>query len=135
MSSIAQSASERIAAEVASWPGVRTEPGRFGALSFVVGRRELGHLHGDHAAHFAFPRALRAELERAGRVGPHPTFPDSPGWAARRIAGEDDVRDVIALLRLNYDRVPARVAATAAGDPGGAASGSPKDPSARAPMS
>ena len=28
--------------------------------------------------------------------------------APRRIAGEDDVRDVIALLRLNYDRALAQ---------------------------
>ena len=131
MSTTTQRASERIAEAVTSWPGVRAESGRFGALSFVVGRRELGHLHGDHAAHFAFPRGLKAELERAGRVGPHPAFPDSPGWAARRIAAEDDVRDVIALLRLNYDRIPARLAA----DPGSPSSGSPKEPSARAPMS
>ena len=30
------------------------------------------------------------------------------GPAARRIDDDDDVRDVIALLRLNYDRVLAR---------------------------
>jgi hypothetical protein len=41
-----------------------------------------------------------------GRVGPHPI--DHPGWAARRIENEDDVREVIELLRLNYDRVVAR---------------------------
>ncbi|MEW6583745.1 MAG: luciferase family protein [Actinomycetota bacterium] len=97
---------ERIAAAVTSWPGVRVEPGRFGAVSFRVGRREIGHLHGSHAAHFAFPRQVRADLLAAGRVGPHPV--DSPGLAARRIAGEEDVRDVIALMRLNYERLAAR---------------------------
>ena len=35
---------------------------------------------------------------------PHPVFPDKQGPAARRIEDEDDVRDVIELLRLNYDR-------------------------------
>jgi hypothetical protein len=40
------------------------------------------------------------------RVVQHPIA--KPGWAARRIEGEDDVRDVIALIRLNYDRVVAR---------------------------
>ena len=101
-------ASRQIAEEVTSWPGVIASPGDFGSLSFVVGRRELGHLHGDHAAHFAFPRALKEELEREGRVGPHPALPNSPGLAARRIAGGEDVRDVIALMRLNYDRIAAR---------------------------
>ncbi|MDX6556841.1 MAG: hypothetical protein QOD86_3036 [Miltoncostaeaceae bacterium] len=108
MSTTTQRAGERIAEEVTRWPGVSDEPGRFGARSFVLGRRELGHVHGDHAAHFAFPRAVKAELERAGRVGPHPAFPDSPGWAARRITSDEDVRDVIALMRLNYDRMAAR---------------------------
>jgi len=32
---------------------------------------------------------------------------DAPGWAARRIDDAEDVRDVIALLRLNYDRMAA----------------------------
>ena len=35
-------------------------------------------------------------------------FPGKPGIRARRIESQDDVRDVIALLRLNYDRVVAK---------------------------
>ena len=38
----------------------------------------------------------------------HPVFPGRPGSAARRIETDADVDDVIALLRLNYDRVVAR---------------------------
>ena len=30
-------------------------------------------------------------------------FPDKKGPAARRIESEEDVRDVIVLMRLNYD--------------------------------
>lgn len=101
-------AADRIVAEVASWPGVSVEPGWFGAVALMLGRRELGHLHGDQAAHFAFPRAVRAELLAAGRVGPHPALPGSPGLAARRIASADDERDVVTLMRLNYDRALAR---------------------------
>ncbi len=40
------------------------------------------------------------------RVVPHPVA--SPGLAARRIEHEADVRDVIELLRLNYDRLAER---------------------------
>jgi hypothetical protein len=99
------SPSERITDEVTSWPGVEAGPGRRGEFAFRVGRREIGHLHGDHAAHFSFPKAVWAELFAAGRVVHHPVFPGKEGPAARRIASEDDVRDVIALMRLNYDRV------------------------------
>jgi Family of unknown function (DUF5519) len=98
-------ASERITAEVTAWPGVTSEYGHRGELSFKVARKEIGHLHGNHSAHFGFPRDLFTELHEAGRVTYHPVFPGKPGWAARRISGEDDVRDVIALLRLNYERV------------------------------
>jgi Luciferase len=99
-----RTASQQITDEVLSWPGVTAGPGRRGEFAFRVGRREIGHLHGDHAAHFGFPRAVAAELRDAGRIGPHPAFPDNPGWGARRIRDEADIDDVIAILRMNYDR-------------------------------
>src|SRR5215216_3468682 len=98
-------ASRRITEEVTSWPGVEAGPGRRGEFAFTVGRREIGHLHGDHAAHFSFPKAVWAELFEQGRIVHHPVFPGKSGPAARRIESDADVRDVIALLRLNYDRV------------------------------
>jgi hypothetical protein len=45
-----QAANEKITEEVTSWPGVEAAPGRRGELAFRVGGREIGHLHGDHAA-------------------------------------------------------------------------------------
>ena len=104
---------ERITAEVTSWPGVEAGPGTRGEFAFRVGRREIGHLHGDRAAHFSFPKDVWAELFAAGRIGYHPVFPDRQGPAARRIADEADVRDVIALMRLNYERAVAREGLTA----------------------
>jgi len=50
-----RTASEQITKEVTSWPGVEAGAGRRGEFAFKVGRREIGHLHGDHAAHFSFP--------------------------------------------------------------------------------
>ena len=100
--------SERITAEVTSWPGVIAAHGARGEFGFNVGRRQLGHLHGDRVAHFGFPRPVGAELRAAGRIGPHPVKPDNPGWAARRMENDADVEDVIALMRLNYDRIVQR---------------------------
>jgi hypothetical protein len=102
-------ASRKITDEVASWPGVTAAHGKRGEFAFTVGGREIGHLHGDRAAHFGFPRDVGAQLREQGRVGPHPVNPHSTKMAARRIEREDDVRDVIALMRLNYDRVAAGV--------------------------
>ena len=103
--------SDAIITRVASWPGVTAGAGLRGEYSFKVGAREIGHLHGDRVAHFGFPKAVWQELYDAGRIDYHSVFPGKKGWGARAIATEDDVRDVIALLRLNYDRVVASTGA------------------------
>lgn len=105
-------ASQQITDEVISWPGVTAGPGRRGEFAFKLGRREIGHLHGDHAAHFSFPRELWQQLISEGRIVHHPVFPGREGPAARRIESQHDVDDVIALLALNYERltVPAPAA-------------------------
>ena len=99
-----RTASEQITDEVSTWPGVEVDSGELGELAYKLGRRELGHVHGEHAAHFFFTKAVWAELRREGRITHHPVFPDKEGPAARTIESEADVTDVIALLRLNYDR-------------------------------
>jgi Family of unknown function (DUF5519) len=101
------SASRQITDEVTSWPGVEAGMGRRGEFGFTLGRRELGHLHGDHALHIGFPKAVWHELFEQGRIDYHPVFPGKPGYASRRIETQDDVADAIALLRLNYDRAVA----------------------------
>jgi hypothetical protein len=103
-----KTASERITEEVTAWPGVEAGHGSRGEFAFTVGRRPLGHLHGDRSAHFSFPKSVWDELMQQGRIVPHPVFPDARGPAARRIESDADVADVIRLLRLNYDRTVER---------------------------
>jgi Family of unknown function (DUF5519) len=100
-----QTASEQITDEVISWPGIKAGHGRRGEFAFKLGPREVGHLHGDHAAHFAFPNDVGLSLREEGRVVDHPVFPGKPGHGARRIEDSDDVRDVIVIMRMNYDRI------------------------------
>jgi hypothetical protein len=102
-----RTASRQIIEEVTSWPGVEAGPGNRGEFAFKLGRREIGHLHGDHRP-LSFPKRVWADLRKQGRIVPHPVFPDSQGPAARKIEGEADIRDVIELFRLNYDRVVTR---------------------------
>jgi hypothetical protein len=98
----------RIADTVTAWPGVSAGHGRRGEYSFKVGAREIGHLHGERVAHFGFPKDVWQELFDAGRIDYHPVFPGKPGFGARAISSADDEDEVIALMRVNYDRVVAR---------------------------
>jgi hypothetical protein len=101
----AMTPSTHITEAVTSWPGVKAGPGSRGEYAFTVGRRQIGHLHGDRSAHFSFPKQVWRELFEQGRITEHPVFPGKEGPAARRIESDADVDDVIALLRLNYDRI------------------------------
>jgi luciferase-like monooxygenase len=108
-----QRPSEQITVEVTSWPGVTAGPGRRGEFAFKVAGHEIGHLHGDHAAHFLLPAEFGTALKEQGRVVDHPVFPGKPGPAARRISDQADVDAVIELMRLNYDRIVARYGTSA----------------------
>ena len=91
-------------------PGRAWRRARAAAASsrFTLGRRQLGHLHGDRAFHGGFPKEVWHELFDQGRIDYHPVFPGKPGYAARAIESAEDVEDVIAMIRLNYDRAVAR---------------------------
>jgi hypothetical protein len=106
---ILRSPGEAIQREVAGWPGVTVAPHQFGGVELRYGRKELGHLHGDRLADLPFPRRVRDELVTAGRAAPHHVLPES-GWVSRWIAGPEDVEDVVALFRMQYERYAARAA-------------------------
>src|SRR4051794_41912501 len=92
-------ASERITAEVTSWAGVEAGPGRRGELAFKLGRREIGHLHGDRAAHFMFGKDLGLRLKEEGRGGDHPGFPRQPGPPPPPLPGEGRGGGGVELMR------------------------------------
>ncbi len=104
---------------VLAWPGVTREPGRFGSTAFRLGRREIGHIHGNGVADFGLPRALRDELIASGQAQPHQA--GIPGGVSHPIRNGEDVRRVLALFRLNYDRLRAVAARTGATDQASAA--------------
>ena len=97
---------ERIVAAVTSWAGVDAQPHRFGGTEFRVGRRELGHLHGDQLADLPFTRKIRNELIEAARAETHHVLPDT-GWVSFWIRSEADVEAAIALFRLSYEHAVA----------------------------
>ena len=110
MSGTAESIAERIAGEVLRWPGTSSQPHRFGGVEFRYAGHELGHLHGSRQADLPFPVRIREELVASGRASPHHILPQT-GWVTYYISGEDDVARVVALFRLNYDRIASATAA------------------------
>jgi hypothetical protein len=99
-------AAARLSSIVGSWPDVEIGAHRFGGVEFRLGRRELGHLHGDSHADIPFPRKVRDELVATGRALPHRAIPDS-GWISVPINGEDGVERAVELFQMAYDRARA----------------------------
>jgi hypothetical protein len=100
---VAESIRQAIVRAVSAWPGVTTGPHRFGGIELRLGRRELGHLHGNGLADLPFPLLVREQLVAAGKAEPHHVYPDS-GWVSYFIRDRSDVDRVVALFRLNYER-------------------------------
>lgn len=106
--------SERITNEVTSWPGVTAGWGRRGEWSFKVGPREVGHLHGDHVAHFMFSGELGTALKAESRVGDPPGVSRQAGPRRPPDREGGGHPEVIELMRLNYDRIVERSGAPGA---------------------
>jgi len=95
-------AQKKIVSEVSTWKGVIALPHRFGGTEFRVGRRELGHIHGDYQADIAFPMEIRNQLIAEKRTQPHHILPKS-GWTTFRFREEGDIERAIVLFKLSYD--------------------------------
>ena len=95
-------AQARISEAVTSWPGVTLQPHRFDGVEYVIGRREIGHIHGDHLVDIPFPIKVRNEIVAAGRAQPHHILPET-GWVSFYLRQESDVEQAIALLRESYE--------------------------------
>jgi predicted DNA-binding protein (MmcQ/YjbR family) len=98
------SAREQITAEVESWPGVESGPGRFGSVRFTVGRRELGHLHGDRIADLPLRPERARELISAGEAREHRYTPTGSGWVTIDLDSDRAAERVVELMRASYDR-------------------------------
>jgi hypothetical protein len=92
----------RVTDAVTSWPGVTVQPHRFGGVEYGIGKREIGHIHGDSLVDIPFPKKVRDAIVAAGRAQPHHILPDT-GWVSLYLRQEADVEQAIALLRESYE--------------------------------
>jgi hypothetical protein len=95
-------AKERIDAALQGWSGLTSQPHRFGGTEYCLGRREIGHVHGDSLVDIPFPQEVRNDLVTAGRAEPHHIVPDS-GWVSIYLRQVADVDRAIELLRFSFE--------------------------------
>jgi len=93
---------ELITKTVTAWAGVTVQTHRFGGVEYVIGKREIGHIHGDHLVDIPFPKKVRDEIVAAGRAQPHHVLPET-GWVSFYLRQKDDVEKAIALLHESYE--------------------------------
>ncbi len=102
-------AAEKIASAMHGLPGITAGPHRFGGMVYRLGRREIGHVHGDQLVDIPFTIKIREELVAAGKAEAHHILPQS-GWVSVYLRQTPDVDRAIELLRFSFD-----VAAQASG--------------------
>jgi len=95
-------ASKRIVDTLLTWKGIETHPHRFGGTEFCIGKREIGHIHGDSLVDIPFPKKVRDEIVAAGEASPHHILPET-GWVSFYLKEEGDVQRAIDLLNRSYD--------------------------------
>jgi hypothetical protein len=84
------------------WAGVDAHPHQIGGTEYRLGKREIGHVHGDWLVDIPLPTRVRNEVVAAGRAEPHHVLPES-GWVSLYLREAGDVEQAIALLRESYE--------------------------------
>jgi len=95
-------ANKTIQQAVLGWPGIEAKPHRFGGTEYVIGKREIGHIHGDWLVDIPLPTKVHDEVIAAGKAEPHHILPES-GWISKYLRREQDVDEAIELFKLSYD--------------------------------
>lgn len=95
-------ASQKIKEALLSWPNVEAHPHRFGGTEYRIGKREIGHIHGDHLVDIPFPTKVRNEIVAAGRAEPHHILPES-GWISFFLKQDADIQKAIDLFHESYE--------------------------------
>ena len=95
-------ASKQIVDTLLTWNGMEAHPHRFGGTEFRIGRREIGHIHGDALVDIPFPKKVRDEIVAAREAEPHHILPET-GWVSFYLRDEGDIERAIVLLKRSYD--------------------------------
>jgi luciferase-like monooxygenase len=93
--------SKQIVDTLLTWEGIEAHPHRFGGTEFRIGKREIGHIHGDSLVDIPFPKKIRDAIVAAGEAQPHHVLPET-GWISFYLKQEGDIQKAIDLLKRSY---------------------------------
>lgn len=94
--------SEPIDATVLGWDGVSAHPHRFGGTEYRLGKREIGHIHGERLVDIPLTKKARDQAILEGKAEPHHLLPET-GWVSIWLKSEKNVTDAIELLARNLE--------------------------------
>lgn len=92
----------RINQIVLSWEGTTRHRHRYGGTEWRLGRREIGHIHGNWLVDIPFPKEVRDMVVSAGEAEAHHILPDS-GWISFYLRCPEDIEQAIKLLRRSFE--------------------------------
>jgi predicted DNA-binding protein (MmcQ/YjbR family) len=95
-------AKEKIHHAMIECEGVSSATHRFGGTEYKLGKREIGHVHGNHLVDIPFPMEIRNEVIEKGEALPHHILPES-GWVSVYLKNEENVERAITLLKRSYE--------------------------------
>ena len=95
-------ASKQIVYNLLTWEVIESHPPRFGGTEFCIGKREIGHIHGDSLVDIPFPKKVRDQIVAMGEAKPHHILPET-GWVSFYLREEGDVGRAIVLLKRSYE--------------------------------
>jgi hypothetical protein len=119
---------DRIVSTATSWPGVAANRFQNRGTDFLIGCREIGHLHGDELVDIPFPRRVRDDLVGTGRARPHHVLRNS-GWVSVPLKTDADIERAVELLKLSYELAAAHSTVSAGKERSGGCAAGPGHPS------
>jgi Luciferase len=94
-------AMEKIKNSVSGWENIVSRRHRFGGIEFKLGRREIGHIHGNYLVDIPFTKKIKDEILSDGLANQHHILPGS-GWISKYLETPEDVDIAIGLLKRSY---------------------------------
>lgn len=94
---------------VMSWAGATKHRHRYGGTEWRLGRREIGHIHGNWLVDIPFPKKVRDAVVSAGEAETHHILPDS-GWVSFYLHQPADIERAIKLLSRSFELAEAQQA-------------------------